>query len=138
MMGKTYKVKKVVRGKAEAEAVVCPESFSFLGDVDMDSGEIVAAGNPNKGRSVSGKILIYKETKGSSGGCQVLIAMAKRGSAPAAIVTVNAADYNLTEGAIVAKIPFVCNPDGDVLSEIRTGQKLKIDADAGKLDVLER
>jgi hypothetical protein len=136
MNSRKYKVRKIVRGKASAEAVVCPESFSFLGDVDMDTGEIIAAGNLNKGMSIAGKVLIYKETKGSSGGCQVLIAIGKKGIAPAALVTIKPADYNLTEGAILAKVPFVCEPDGDIISEIRTGWKVAVDADRGVVQVI--
>ena len=131
----TYKVRKVVRGSAVAKAIVCPESFSFLGDVDMDNGEIIAAGNPNKGENLKGTILVYKDTKGSSGGCVVLMTLAAKGLAPAAIVTMKPADYNMTEGAILAKVPFVCTPDGDLLSEIKTGQTVKVDADAGFVEV---
>jgi hypothetical protein len=136
-MRKKYKVRKIVKGKAQGEAVVMPDSFSFLGDVDMDSGEIIAHDNPNKGVNLSGKILIYKETKGSSGGCVVLITLAKKGMAPAAIVTIKPADYNLTEGAILAKIPFVCEPDGDILNEIKTGMSAIVDADEGLIEVIK-
>lgn len=132
-----YKVRKIVRGSVVAEAMVCPDSFSFLGDVDMDSGEIIAEGNPNKGKNLKGKVLVYKETKGSSGGCVVLMTLAVKGMAPAAIVTMKPADYNMTEGTILAKVPFVCEPDRDLLSEIKTGQILKVDADAGTVEVVE-
>ncbi len=136
-MRRVYKVRKVVRGSAIAEAIVCPESFSFMGDVDMDSGEIIAAGNPNKGCYLKGKILVYKETKGSSGGCAVLMTLAGKGVAPAAIVTIKPADYNMTEGAIMARVPFVCSPDGDLLSQVETGQQLRVNADAGTVEVLD-
>lgn len=135
-MNPIYRARRVVRGAATAEAIVCPGGFSFMGDVDMATSEIVAEGNPNKGRSIKGKILIYKETKGSSGGCVVLMTLANKGLAPAAIVTVKPADYNMTEGAILAKVPFLCNPDGDVLGEIQTGQTVRVDADTGHLEVV--
>jgi predicted aconitase with swiveling domain len=136
-MKKLYRARKVVRGNAEGEAIVCPDSFAFMGDVDMGTGEIVAAGNPNKGRRLKGRILIYKETKGSSGGCAVIMALGRQGIAPAALVTMKAADYNMTEGAIEARVPFVCCPDGDVLSEVKTGQRVRVDADAGSIEVLD-
>jgi predicted aconitase with swiveling domain len=117
-MAQTFKGRKVVRGCAEGEAVVFPGSFSFLGDVDMDTGEVLVA--PNKGVLLAGKVLIYRETKGSS---------------PAAIVTVKPADYNLAEGAILARIPFVCEPDGDLLACIKTGDAVLVDAEAGVIEV---
>jgi len=131
--GATFRVRRIVRGRATAEAVVCPGSFSFLGDVDMETGEIIADGNPNRGASIAGKVLVYTETKGSSGGCVVLMTLAHKGRAPAAIVTVKPADYNMAEGAILAKVPFVCEPDGDVIGGIETGQTVTVDADAGEV-----
>jgi uncharacterized protein len=133
-MGTRYNVRKVVRGVAEGAALVCPGSFSFLGDVDLETGEIIAASNPNKGQTLAGRVLIYHESKGSSGGCVVLISLAKLGRAPAALVTVMPADYNLAEGAILAGIPFVCEPDGDVLSQVVTGAAVRVDADNGIIE----
>ncbi|MBM2813510.1 MAG: hypothetical protein HW421_272 [Ignavibacteria bacterium] len=135
-MGKTYNVRKIVRGIAEGEAIVYSGSFSFLGDVDLGDGTIIAEGNPNKGIQLKDKILIYNETKGSSGGMVVLITLFKKGLAPAAIVTQKPVDYNLAEGAILSKVPFVCEPDGDILSEIQTGNRVRVDADKGILELL--
>lgn len=132
-----FSVRKVVRGKVEAEAIVCPDSFSFLGDVDMATSEIIADDNPNRGQKIAGKILIYRETKGSSGGCVVLMTLAQKGLAPAGLCTIKRADYNLTEGAILSKIPFVCEPDGDLLIAIKTGSKVLVDADAGFVEIVE-
>lgn len=131
----SYRVRKVVRGMAEGEVVVCPGSFSFLGDVDLGTGEIIAAGNPNRGRCLQGTVLIYRETKGSSGGVVVLQTLVRKGLAPAAIVTVKPVDYNLAEGAILSQIPFACEPDGDVLGEIHSGERVRLDADNGVLEV---
>jgi len=134
-MTQTFKARKIVRGSVTAESIVCPGSFSFLGDVDMDTGEIIASGNPEKGKILAGKILIYKESKGSSGGCVVLMTLEKKGVAPAAIITEKPADYNLTEGAILSKIPFVCEPDGDILNIIKTGMTIHVDADNGLIEI---
>jgi len=90
---KEYKVRKVVRGVVEGEAIVCPGGFSFLGDVDMDTGEIIAEGNPNRGVRLKGRVLVYGETKGSSGGCAVLMTLARCGLAPAALLTVRGKGY---------------------------------------------
>ena len=96
---KTYKVKKIVRGNVKAEVIVCPHSFSFLGDIDLETAEIIIDNSANKGLSVSEKILIFDESKGSSGGSTVLITLAGLGKAPKAIVSVKSADFNLVEGA---------------------------------------
>ena len=130
-MARVYKGRKVVRGCAEGEAVVFPGSFSFLGDVDMETGEVLV--EPNYGVLLAGKVLIYRETKGSSGGCVVLMTLEKKGRAPAAIVTVKPADYNLAEGAILACIPFVCGVDDAILREVKTGDKVSVDTEIGEV-----
>jgi uncharacterized protein len=134
-MSKEYKCRKVVRGSVTAEAIVCPERFSFLGDVDMETAEILTDSTGNKGQNIAGKVLIFKESKGSSGGCVVLLTLAKIGKAPAALITIKPADFNLTEGAILTHIPFVCQPVGDILNEIKTGDTVSVDADNGKIKV---
>ncbi len=135
-MKKIYKVRKIVRGKAKGEAIVINGSFSFLGDVDMGNAKIIAQENPHKGITIKDKILIYKETKGSSGGMVVLQTLCRKGLAPAAILTVRPVDYNLAEGAILTQIPFVCEPDGDILTEIKTGNTVSVDADEGLLSIV--
>ncbi len=136
-MSKKYKVRKIVRGSAEGEAIVYDGAFSFLGDIDLGNAEIIAEGNPNKGIAAKDKILIYKDTKGSSGGMIVLMTLARKKIAPAAIVTVKPVDYNLAEGAILSQVPFACEPDGDVLGEIKTGDKVRVNADEGVLELID-
>ncbi len=134
-MEKTYNVRKIVRGMARGKAIVINGSFSFMGDVDLGNAQIISKKNPNRGLSLAGKVLIYKETKGSSGGATVLETLKRKGIAPAAIVTVKPVDYNLTEGAILTQIPFVCEPDGDILTQIKTGDIVIVDADKGVFTV---
>src|SRR5512140_634965 len=117
-MAQRFHARKIVRGVAEGAALTCPGSFSFLGDVDLATGEIIAAGHPHRGVSLAGRVLIYSEAKGRSGGCVVLVSLYKAGRAPAALITQKAADYNMAEGAILCGIPFVCEPDGDVIRAI--------------------
>jgi uncharacterized protein len=128
-----YKVKKVVRGCVEGELVVCPASFAFMGDVDINTSEIIAQGNPNKGIIINGKILVFNETKGSSGGSTVLMTLYNIGKVPAAIISVKDADFNLTEGAILAKVPYACNISAEALTKLKTGQKGRLDLEKGIL-----
>ncbi|MFH1227808.1 MAG: DUF126 domain-containing protein [Planctomycetota bacterium] len=130
-MTKVFKGRKIVRGKARGKALVCPDSFSFLGDVDLDTGEIIASNNPNKGLLLKDAVLIFKETKGSSGGSSVLMTLVQKKKAPAALVTIKAPDYNLTESAILSKIPFVSDLAPKIVSIIKTGDYIEVDADRG-------
>ena len=132
------KCKGVVKGMAEGEALVMKRSFSFMGDVDMATSRIIARGHEHCGKKIAGKIMIYPETKGSSGGCVVLISLYKQGMGPAAIINVKMADYNLVEGAILARVPLACLPERDPSKLISTGDLVRLDADNGWIFLLER
>ena len=136
MTGLKIKCKGIVKGIAEGEAVVMDHAFAFMGDVDMDTSEIIARGHEHQGVPIAGKILIYPETKGSSGGCVVLNVLARQGKQPAAIVNLKMPDYNLVEGAILADIPLVCKPDQNPIELINTGDHVKVDAIQGLIVIL--
>ena len=127
------KARPMVRGKVRGEALVCRKAFSFLGDVDMDTGVIIAKGHEHEGESIAGKVLIYPETKGSSGGCVVLTVLAKQGNPPAAIVLSKLADPNIVEGAIVTGVTMVCEPKEDLLATVPNGTPVTVDGATGEV-----
>lgn len=126
------KFKPILPGRAAGQALVIREPIGFQGEID-EEGYIVAAGHPNAGESVSNKILIYPEAKGSSGGCMMLRLLAKRGKKPAAIVNTRHLDPNLVEGAILADVPMLCYPEQDPYELISTGDRVEVDGDSGIL-----
>ena len=126
------KFKGILPGRAVGEALVLREPIGFQGEID-EEGNIVAAGHPYAGESVSNKILIYPEAKGSSGGCMMLRLLAKRGKKPAAIVNTRNLDPNLVEGAILADIPMLCYPEKDPYEIISTGDRVEVDGETGIL-----
>jgi predicted aconitase with swiveling domain len=130
--GRTIRFKPVLAGKAKGKALVLREPISFQGEID-EEGKIVVSGNPYVGETVAGKILIYPEAKGSSGGCMMLRLLAKRGKKPAAIVNTRNLDPNLVEGAILAGIPMLCYPQADPYEMIATGDLVEVDGEAGTL-----
>ena len=129
------RARKVVRGRAEGEALVLARSLSFLGDVDMGNAQILIADDPNYGVPISGRVLIYQDTKGSSGGADVLLALRSKGLAPSALVAEMPVDYSMAEAAILAKIPFLCEPESEVVAKVQTGCSVIVDADKGILEV---
>lgn len=136
MRGLKIRCKGIVKGIAEGEALVMRNAFAFMGDVDMDTSEIIAHGHEHQGTSIAGKILIFPETKGSSGGCVVLNVLARQNKQPAAIINLKMADYNLVEGTIMANVPLVCNPELNPIEHIQSGDKVRVDAEMGLIEVL--
>jgi hypothetical protein len=126
------KFKGILPGKAAGEALVLKDPIGFQGEIN-EEGTIVATVHPYAGKSVSNKIMIYPEAKGSSGGCMMLRLLAKRGKKPAAIVNTRHLDSNLVEGAILADIPMLCYPEKDPYEIISTGDRVEVDGDKGIL-----
>ena len=133
MPEKIVKARGMVKMRAAGKALVFRKAFSFLGDVDMDTGEIIARDHEHKGETIAGKVMIYPETKGSSGGCVVLMSLAKVGNQPAAIVLEKAADTNIVEGAILAEVALVCEPEEDLIAMIPNGVGVEVDGAAGEV-----
>lgn len=129
--------RKIVRGFAKGPLVLIPTSFSFLGDVDMHTSQVIAPDYLSQNLYLKNSILLFTETKGSSGGCVVLLTLARKGIAPLGIITLKAPDYNLTEGAIMSGIPFIAEIDGRILDFAKSGDLIEMNADEGEV-ILDR
>jgi predicted aconitase with swiveling domain len=129
----TVTARGMVRGTVRGPALVCRQAFSFLGDVDMDTGQIIAKGHEHEGECIAGRVMIYPETKGSSGGCVVLTVLAKQGKQPAAIVLEKPADPNIVEGAIVTGVTLVCEPTEDLLTAVPNGALVTVNGSSGQV-----
>lgn len=127
------KGRKIFRGNAEGEALVTSEDISFYGGCDPETGIIVEKGHELEGQSVSGKVLVFPTGKGSTVGSYVLYSLSKAGKAPLAIIN-KSTDPIVAVGCIISEIPAVDQIDIEVL---KTGQKVKVDADKGVITVLD-
>ena len=127
--------KGILPGKVRGRALVMSNPISFQGEID-EEGNIVVRGHPYVGESVAGKVLIYPEAKGSSGGCMMLRLLGKRGKKPAAIVNTRNLDPNLVEGAILAEVPMLCFPQENLYEIISTGDLVEVDGETGLLTKL--
>lgn len=112
-------------GDVEAEAFVVDFPFSFIGDFDPATGHLVAGGHPFHGHSMAGRILVCPEGRGGTMGPFILFEAQKRGTAPVAILC-NRIDPVLYESAITIDIPVFDRFGLDIVSRLRTGQRLRI------------
>ena len=127
MMGR-----KIFGGVAEGEVLATSEDISFYGGCDPETGVIVEKGHELEGQSVSGKILVFPTGKGSTVGSYVLYALSKAGKAPLAIIN-QSTDPVVAVGCIISEIPTV---DQINIEELKTGQKVRVDADKGAISVV--
>ena len=119
-------------GKAKGEAIVSTEPIGFYGGIDPKTGIVIEKGHQLEGQSVTGKILIFPNGKGSTVGSYVVYGLEANGVGPAAIVN-EETETIVATGVILAGVPCV---DGIDISKIKTGDRLVVDAVAGTVEKL--
>jgi predicted aconitase with swiveling domain len=127
----------ISRGIAEGEAIVSHRKFSFLGDVDVETGVVVAEDSDIEGESIAGKVFVFPAGRGSTVGTYVLLRMKKKGTAPKAIINVETEPI-IAVGAIIAEIPLIDKLEVDPLETIESGDYVKVNAVEGWVEVYGR
>jgi len=127
----------ISKGVAEGEAIVSMRNFSFLGDVDPETGIVVAEDSDIRGESIAGKIFVFPSGRGSTVGSYVILRMARKGVAPAGIINVESEPV-IAVGAILAGIPVVDKLEENPLEIIKTGDIVGIKAEKGGLVEVKR
>jgi predicted aconitase with swiveling domain len=91
----------LVEGSATGLALVLDEPLSFWGGLDPSTGRIVEANHPQRGESVTGRILVMPSGRGSSSSSTVLAEAIRLGTGPAGIL-LGEPDDIVVVGALVA------------------------------------
>ena len=125
--------RSIFRGKATGITLVTHQLISFFGGVDPETGIVVEKGHELEGRSIAGVILVFPTGKGSTVGSYTLYRLKENGHAPLAIVNAECEPITAV-GCIIAEIPCVDQID---IGQIRPGAFLRIDADAGRVEVAD-
>lgn len=123
--------RKIAGGNVEGEAIVTEEGISFYGGVDPDTGIVTEKGHPLEGKNITGKVLVFPTGKGSTVGSYTMYRLKKNGKAPAAIIN-KECETVVAVGVIISEIPCVDHID---ISQIKTGDRVKVNADEGAVDV---
>jgi uncharacterized protein len=112
-------------------ALVLDEPLSLWGGIDPASGEIIDVHHPQRGVTVSGRVLVMPAGRGSSSSASVLAESVRAGTAPAAIV-IGEPDLILSIGSAVAeelygrRVPVVVMPP-ERIGQIVEGQPLDVE-----------
>jgi hypothetical protein len=126
--------RRVVGGVAEGEALVTRDPISGWGGVDPMRGTIIETRHELRGQTFKDKVLVFPGAKGSSGWSVAFHTARLAGTAPRALVF-NEMTTKVALGAVVMRVPAVTDLDRDPLEVIETGDWVKIDADAGTVEV---
>ncbi len=131
----TIRGRGVVGGRAEGAALVADATLSFWGEVDPVTGVVISAGHPLEGKSIAGKVLVIRSTRGSSATPMVLRLASLEGKAPAALVNLEV-DSLAALGCIVNRIPMIAELECNPFSLVRDGDHVVVDADSGSLSIM--
>ena len=118
-------------------ALVAKDNFSARYDLDRKRGIFSRPSHALAGESYAGKILVLDTAKGGVATAWMLHEMQSRGIVPLALVF-NRVNPILAQGAAFGAVTMVDRFDGDVTDLIRTGDRLRIDAAAGVVEILDR
>ena len=117
----TFKGRPLVPGSARGEAVVV-DTISFYGDVDPGTGLL------RDGRSIAGRILAARRSRGSTVGSYVIMALKHNSKAPAAIL-MERAEPIVVVGAYLAGVPLVDSLPRRLFEAVRDGYEIEVEAD---------
>lgn len=127
----------VKKGTAEGEAIVSRLPFSFLGDLDVNTGRVTPRGHDLEGQSIAGKIFVFATGKGSTVGPNVAYQAKQRGNAPRGMICIEVEPV-MAMVAIMNDIPMVHKLDLNPLDVIETGDYVKMDATNGIVEVTRK
>jgi uncharacterized protein len=126
--------RKVVGGVVEGEALVTRETISGWGGVAAMTGTVIETRHELKGVSFAGKILVFPGAKGSSGWSGVFHTARLAGTAPIGMVFTTMTT-KVALGCVVMRVPSVTDLDGDPLTLIESGDRVRVDGDAGTVTI---
>jgi len=121
----------IVEGSAEGYALVTHDCISFMGTVNPKTGQIIERKHEIEGEFLKDRILVFPQSKGSTGGSYMLYDVVKNGVGPRGIIN-RAAESVVTIGAIVAELPMV---DKINIDEIHTGDYIRLNATEGTVEI---
>ncbi len=130
----TLRGRKVYGGSVEGEALVTKESLGGFGTFDLKTGIVIDFSHEWLGKSISGKILVFRTGRGSSAWTIAHQALRFTGRSPKAYL-IKENNPQTALGAVVARIPSMTDFDQDPTKVISTGDWVKVDADKGIVEI---
>jgi predicted aconitase with swiveling domain len=123
--------------EVDGVALVAADNFSARYDLDRGRGIFSRAGHKLAGESYVDRILVLDGAKGGVATAWMLHDMRVRGIVPRALIF-NRVNPILAQGAAFAGMALVDRFEGDVTALFRTGDMLRVDPAAGRVEILNR
>lgn len=107
----------LVPGTASGRVLKLSAPLSLWGGLSPETGQIIDQRHPQRGESVTGRVLVLPAGRGSSSASSILLEAIRAGTAPAAIIT-GALDGILALGAAVGKELYADSPPVLVVADV--------------------
>ncbi len=127
----------VYPGTCIGEALVSDEAISGWGGTLPLEGKIVERGHSLEGECYTGKILIVRGAKGSSGWTEAFHAAKLVDTLPKGIVFTEMTS-KIALGCVIMCIPALTDLSEDPFSRIESGDIVELDADSGLIRLLSK
>lgn len=127
------KGRSIYPGRIEGKTLVSSMGISFFGGVDPDTGIVVEKGHDLKGKSITGKVLVFPTGKGSTVGSYTLYRLKDNDHAPIAIINIECETITAV-GCIISEIPCI---DQIEIGRIVSGAQVLLDGEAGTVTIVE-
>ena len=118
----------------EGEALVSSDAFSPRYDLDRSTGIVSRKGHSIEGHNLSGKILVIPAVKGGVAAGWAFYDLARRGIAPSALLC-RETNPVFVQGAVLAGIPILHRLAPDPVTNIRTGDWVRIEPESARVTV---
>jgi predicted aconitase with swiveling domain len=115
-------------------SLVAIDNFSARYDLDRVRGVFSRPSHALHGERYVGRILVLDTAKGGVASSWMLREMASRGMAPAALL-LNRTNPIIAQGAAFARLPFMDRFEVDITRAIRSGERVTVDPQAGRVTV---
>lgn len=121
----------------EGEALVSADAFSPRYDLDRATGVISRAGHAIEGESLVGRILVVPAAKGGVAAGWAFHDIVQRGVGPAGLLC-RETNPVFVQGAVLAGLPLLHRLAPDPLTTLRSGDRLRVEPEKGRVTILRR
>lgn len=132
------KGRPAIKGIAEGEALVCPESIQGWAGIDDHTGNIIERGHSQEGKCIHDKILVLPCTKGSNGWSCHFHSAKEKGKQPKGWLFTKI-DSRAGVASVVLNVPTIADfEDIDPCDVIKTGDWLRINGETGEVEITKK
>lgn len=135
MEKKIFHCHKISEGVVEGEAIVSKDDIMFY-LIDPKTGTVIEPGHDLEGKSIAKKILIFPSGKGSSVvQADGIYQLNMQGNASKAMILQHP-ETVLVSSAIIMEVPMVDKVDPEFYDVVKDGDRIRVDADHGIIEIL--